>query len=380
MNNTSTSKTNHADLIVLGGGLAGLVSAIDLRRRGYSVLLFEKKKYPFHRVCGEYISNEVKPYLERLGIFPHELAPTDIRNFSISSTEGKLAQCQMSMGGFGISRFSFDNYLYQKALSLGVEIYCGTVVKDVTFIDNQFEVYTSNKQMFRSRVVIGAFGKRSVLDKNLQRGFMKHRSEYIGIKHHFSGDFPSDLVSLHNFKGGYCGLSKVEDDKINLCFLTKTEVFKKYSSIQDFEHRHLSQNPHLRTFLQTANSLFDPLVISQVYFNSKSLVEDHILMCGDAAGLIHPLCGNGMAIAIHSAAICARHADDFLKGETNRNAMETNYIREWKAQFSGRMKFGHYAQKLLENNRVSDLAIGVGSGHNSLLRTIVKWSHGQKIY
>ncbi|WP_416171529.1 NAD(P)-binding protein [Algoriphagus boritolerans] len=54
-------------IIVVGGGLAGLISSILLARKDRKVLLLEKKIYPFHRVCGEYISNEVLDFFAKGG-------------------------------------------------------------------------------------------------------------------------------------------------------------------------------------------------------------------------------------------------------------------------------------------------------------------------
>ena len=50
------------EIIVIGGGLAGLTAAIHLGLEGRSVLVIEKNEYPNHKVCGEYVSNEVVPY------------------------------------------------------------------------------------------------------------------------------------------------------------------------------------------------------------------------------------------------------------------------------------------------------------------------------
>ena len=47
------------DVVVIGGGLAGLSTALILAKENYSVLLLEKETYPYHKVCGEYISMEV---------------------------------------------------------------------------------------------------------------------------------------------------------------------------------------------------------------------------------------------------------------------------------------------------------------------------------
>lgn len=77
------------DVIIVGGGLAGLVNAIQLSRAGLQVLLIEKKHYPFHKVCGEYISNEVLPFFQSMGINTRELGASAITQLQISSPSGK---------------------------------------------------------------------------------------------------------------------------------------------------------------------------------------------------------------------------------------------------------------------------------------------------
>ena len=88
------------DVVIAGGGLAGLISAIALRKAGYRVTLIEKKEYPFHRVCGEYISNEVRPYLERNDIFHGEFSPSFIHKFWLTATNGQKSELPLSMAAW----------------------------------------------------------------------------------------------------------------------------------------------------------------------------------------------------------------------------------------------------------------------------------------
>ncbi|RZK61067.1 MAG: FAD-dependent oxidoreductase, partial [Pedobacter sp.] len=56
------------EILIIGGGLAGLTASLHLNKLGFDVTLIEKSTYPQHKVCGEYISNEVLPYFNWLGI------------------------------------------------------------------------------------------------------------------------------------------------------------------------------------------------------------------------------------------------------------------------------------------------------------------------
>lgn len=73
------------DVIIIGGGLAGLTSSIHIAKNNFSVLLIEKNSYPKHKVCGEYVSNEVLPYLEYLGFDPFEFGAKRITNFELTT-------------------------------------------------------------------------------------------------------------------------------------------------------------------------------------------------------------------------------------------------------------------------------------------------------
>lgn len=372
--------SKEADILVIGGGLAGLVSAIDLAQRKYSVILLEKKSYPRHKVCGEYISNEVKPYLKRLGIYPEQLSPKNINRFQLTAVDGSQAECAMEMGGFGISRYALDNFLFQKAKQAGVEVVQHCTATAAVFQKERFRVETNGKGTFGARVVIGAQGKRSLLDKQLNRKFFQEKTSYVGVKRHFQADFPDDLVSLHNFDGGYLGLSKVESDAVNCCYLTTTHVFQSYASIEELELKHLSQNPVLKDFYARARPVFaKPLVISQINFSPKPAVENHILMCGDAAGMIHPLCGNGMAMAINGARLCAQLLSEFLQGQISRIEMEQKYQKHWRQAFAQRLSFGRHAQGLFGRNSLSNFAVRLGAAFPGLLKKTVRFSHGSEV-
>ncbi|WP_396149261.1 NAD(P)/FAD-dependent oxidoreductase [Flavobacterium sp.] len=366
-------------IAIIGGGLAGLTAAIHLCKAGKSVVLFEKNTYPKHKVCGEFISNEVLPYFEELGLNIESLQPTHIHKTLISIISGKSISANLPLGGFGISRFKLDNYLYEKAIESGCQI-INQQVNEIDFSDDLFTIQTENNKTFQAKVVLGAFGKRSNLDIKLLRNFIQKKSPWLAVKAHYKGDFPNDLVELHNFDGGYCGVSKVEDDIINICYLTKFESFKKEKDISNFQINVLNKNPKLKAIFDNSELLFEkPLTISQVSFESKKQVENHILMLGDTAGLIHPLCGNGMAMAIHSAKIASEFTLDFLNGKINRSELEMNYAKQWNFNFKSRIQMGKILSKLLLNPFLSNMMMKWLIIFPKSLPFLIQKTHGKPI-
>jgi flavin-dependent dehydrogenase len=220
--------------LVLGGGLAGLAAALDLAGRGQRVVVVERRQYPFHRVCGEYVSNEVLPYLRRLGADPAELAPAAISRFELSSPAGRVLRSPLDLGGFGISRYRLDDFLYERALGAGVEFVLPATVADVKFdaAADLHHVTLADGRHLWARLVLGTYGKRAALDRQLGRAFFGQRSPYLGVKYHLRlPGFGRDVIALHNFRDGYAGISAVEDDRLCFCYMTTRANLKTAGSL-----------------------------------------------------------------------------------------------------------------------------------------------------
>ncbi|TRX42932.1 NAD(P)/FAD-dependent oxidoreductase [Flavobacterium restrictum] len=368
------------EILIIGGGLAGLTAAIHLSKIGFQVLVIEKNAFPKHKVCGEYISNEVLPYFNWLGITIETLQPTRITNLQFSTANGTTITSALPLGGFGISRYTLDYFLYQKALENGCQFLQETV-ENVTFSNTKFKVETTTNQLFEYEIVLGAFGKRSTLDQKLKRSFFQKKSNWLGVKAHYTGNFPDDLVGLHHFEGGYCGVSKVENDILNICYLTDYKTFKPYKNTEDYQKMWICKNPNLKSIFENATLLFEkPLTISQIAFDKKEAVYDHMLLIGDTAGLIHPLCGNGMAMAIHSAKLAAELVAEYNKGTiASRTKLEHKYTQVWNFNFKHRIQSGRWLAQLLQHQKATALALQIIIWFPALLTFIITKTHGKPI-
>jgi flavin-dependent dehydrogenase len=371
---------SETEIIIIGGGLAGLTAALHLHKLGIPAVLIEKDIYPHHKVCGEYISNEVLPYFEWLGLAIENLKPTFISDLLFTSLSGKSIQTKLPLGGFGLSRYTIDHYLYTELIKRNIRVMHDRVLQ-INLVDDQFIVETANNT-YVAPYVIGAYGKRSAIDVKLNRQFIHKQSPYLAIKANYKSDFPNHIVSLHNFEGGYCGVSKVENNRLNICYLADYESFKKYKNIVAYQENILYKNSHLKALLENAESLFEaPLTISQISFEAKEPVYQHILMIGDTAGLIHPLCGNGMAMAIHGAQLVSVLLHQKLEGKiTSRTALEQKYTAQWNNEFKTRLKMGRVLSALLRNNKFEGFAMNTLSRMPFLLKQMIKQTHGKPIH
>jgi flavin-dependent dehydrogenase/SAM-dependent methyltransferase len=372
----------HYQVAIIGGGLGGLTLAIQLADAGFSCVLFEKNKYPFHRVCGEYISMESWNFLEGIGVNLSAWELPKINRLHVTSPAGNVMKHTLDLGGFGISRYKLDNELYQLAMQKGVLVMDDCKVQEIKFGDEQFSI-SSNKGSFTSTVCVGAWGKRSNMDTALSRSFTKRikkeEKNYVGIKYHVKLQFPADLIELHNFKNGYCGISKIEEGQYCLCYLTAAENLKHYNGdIKKMESEVLMQNPILKSYFTSAAFLFEePLAISQIRIGYKSAVENNILMLGDAAGNIAPLSGNGMSMAMRSSRMLYELIPAYLNKKIERDELNKQYEVFWKTQFKKRVQLSRRLQKLLKNRSLTTITIAILKHCSFLRKVIVRSTHGK---
>jgi menaquinone-9 beta-reductase len=370
------------DVAIVGGGLAGLSLSVQLARAGYEVILFEKEKYPFHKVCGEYISFESWNFLEDLGLALSDWNLPVIKQLRVSAPAGNFLEHALPLGGFGISRFKLDAALADICRSAGVILKEQTKVEAVVFNSPLFSVETTGVS-YQAKVVAGTFGKRSNLDIQWKRKFTQQKlnklNNYIGIKYHVLVDFPADLIALHNFNHGYCGISPIEDGKYCLCYLTTAENLRSNgNSIQKMEKDILRQNPHLEKIFSGAKLLYEqPLAISQISFDIKTQVQDHVLLMGDAAGMITPLCGNGMSMALHGSKIGFECILGFLQGKIERHEMEQEYVDRWNSNFGKRLKAGRIIQRFFGNAALSNFLLRSISPFPKFISYLIRQTHGQ---
>jgi flavin-dependent dehydrogenase len=370
------------DVAIIGGGLAGLALSIQCARTGYNTIVFEREKYPFHKVCGEYISLESWNFLEELGVPLSDMNLPVIRNLMVSAPNGKYIESPLPLGGFGISRYTIDQLLANLARDEGVTLLEGTKVSDVIYRNNSFIIFSSRGEL-EAAVAAGAYGKRGNLDVKWKRQFTRVKpnklNHHVGVKYHVRFPQPADLISLHNFENGYCGISQIEDNKCCLCYLTTAgNLRRSHNDIATMEKNILMKNPFLEKIFSGAEFLYEePLTISRISFNKKTQVENHVLMIGDTAGMITPLCGNGMSMALHSSKLAYEEIIGFMRKKVNRFEMEQQYTQQWEKQFGRRMQAVRLIQNFFGSPYLSNFLISSVKPFPRFMSYLIRQTHGK---
>ncbi len=365
------------DCSIAGGGIAGLSLAIRLSEMGFRTLVAERNQYPFHKVCGEYVSMESHAFLEGIGFPFGELLLPRVSRFLLTDPAGRQLKAALPLGGFGISRYRFDQELARIAREKGAILKEKCKVTDLSFDGGSF-LLKSDHGSWPSRTCCSCLGKKSLVDIRWNRKPYRVTG-WIAVKYHILGPFPADTVSLHLFPGGYCGLSPIEDGRFCLCYLTSQEALNACGNdIGILEEKRLGSNPHLREIFHSFQKVWaKPVTISGISFSRRNLIDNHVLMMGDAAAMITPLCGNGMSMAMHTAALGSILVRDFLEGRTTREQMEKAYRKGWLRNFRGRLRSGRALQAILDRPRLAASAIKLLDRFPGLAFRVIRGTHGK---
>jgi 2-polyprenyl-6-methoxyphenol hydroxylase-like FAD-dependent oxidoreductase len=316
-------------------------------------------------------------FLTRLGIPLVDLDLPHIDEVHITASGQSLTR-PLDLGGFGISRYYLETLLCERVRTAGARLRDGVTVQSVAMADEGFALVLASGERVSARLVCGAWGRLANLDRQLDRPFLRTPAPWVGVKYHVpAGVVPVHRVELHNFRGGYCGTSRIEDDRACLCYLTRAERLQEAGGIQALEQAIMQDNPALVPLLSAPRLWDKPLTVSQVRFAAKSPVAEHILLLGDAAGAIAPLCGNGMSLSLRASALLATLIPAYLHGDMTRSALEQVYTRRWQQEMGGRIRVGAGLQRLFGKPRLTAAALQTLNHWPRLADAVVSRTHGQ---
>ncbi len=381
------NESSSYDVVVIGAGVAGSAVALLLARAGHSVLLLESESYPVHKMCGEFLSPETREAFRALGVDAEVegLNPVPIRRVAITSRSGAVWHGRLPGEALGLSRWALDPALFDAAVRAGAEGRQGAPVRSIDRDADGHHTVTysaeGGERSVRARRVIGAYGKRSRLDKRLDRDDDVRRAAFVAFKMHYDGDDLDDWVELHAFDGGYCGMSAVEGGRVNACMIAAVDALRESgSSFEGMRDGVLRSNRALAERLDRLSPAMErPISIARITFASKPLFSRGVMMVGDTAGMIAPLCGDGMAMALRSAQIAAPLVNARLRGEIDEVSLCDRYRRAWRSEFAGRLRLGRALQAGLFRPRVARAGLAVLDRVPALGRFFVRATRGPTV-
>jgi flavin-dependent dehydrogenase len=320
------------DNLVIGGGLAGSMAGIRLAAAGRQVTLLEKETAAHHKVCGEFLSPEAVEYLNQVGINPLDLGAATIRSVRLSSQQ-RAVETALPFTALSLSRFTLDEALLSRAEEKGCKVQRGSYVEQLNIQDNLWFAQLRGGGSVCAHTVFLANGKHDI------RGWERAHTgqgDLVAFKLHWQldpaqTDMLREFIELFLFPGGYGGLSLVERDVANLCLVVRQAELRRIGGWQELLASILDDNRHLKQLLQGAKALWDrPLAISSIQYGHLAGQPFGLWCVGDQAAVIPSFTGDGMSIALHSAALAS---EMYLAGESAEQ-----YNHRLHAQLSLEMK------------------------------------------
>jgi flavin-dependent dehydrogenase len=376
------------DFAIIGGGPAGSSTAVHLANFGFNVSLFEKKEFPRDVLCGEFLSSEVIEYLKKMDFFDQfiSLNPTKINSFRFISNDSSEIKTDFSFEAYAMKRSLFDNFLLERAKESGVNVFQPSEIKLIKKQGTLFWLKALSPQNvyedISTRFLIAAYGKQNILDKLLDRSFVNQKSGLNGVKFHISKkylrDFPGNEIRIYASEGIYCGINSISMEEATLCFLEDRDNFSG------------SAKNHLIDLMKTNNKFRDIFTsdltdnindfkvygTGNIYFGKRELVKDGIFMVGDAAGVIAPLTGDGIGMALETAEFLSKILADGIRKNKNSETVEQKYIRKWNEHFNSRLLTAGIIQKLVLYNTLIHPGIGIMNLFPSFLPKMIKMTRG----
>jgi flavin-dependent dehydrogenase len=316
------------DNLVIGGGLAGSMVAIRLAAAGRQVTLLEMEATAHHKVCGEFLSPEAVVYLNQVKINTLDLGAATIRFVRLSSKQ-RVVETTLPFTALSLSRFALDEALLSRAEECGCKVQRGSFVEQLNNQDNLWSAQLRGGESVCAHSVFLANGKHDL------RGWERAHTgqgDLVAFKLHWQLDpaqteILRDFIELFLFPRGYGGLSLVERDVANLCLVVRKAELRRVGGWQKLLASILDDNLHLKQRLQGAKALWDrPLAISSIPYGHLAGQPFGLWCVGDQAAVIPSFTGDGMSIALHSAALAS---EMYLAGESAEQ-----YNRRLHAQLS----------------------------------------------
>jgi len=301
-------------VVVAGGGPAGAAVATFLRLAGHDVLLLDAAHFPRDKICGEGVSPEAWRLLEALGAAARvrALSPHPLQGMTLVAPDGTAfsgAYGPLREPGLALRRAHFDHALLDRAREARVEVREGVRVHDLLFEGGRVAGVVAENGggpvSLRARLVIGADGRRSRVARRLGLLREHRRLRKFAVRGYWEGmEGLSDHGEMHVVAGGYCGIAPLSSTSANVAFvLDDTEMAPAAGDLEGFYRRALSGRwARLQERLVHARLLEPPRCIGPLALEARRISAPHVLLVGDAAGFYDPFTGEGVTLALRSAA------------------------------------------------------------------------------
>jgi flavin-dependent dehydrogenase len=307
------------DLVVVGGGPAGLATAIRAARAGLGVTLVEKRRFPVDKPCGEGLMPEGVRALSEMGVRLERSFPFE----GIRYVEGdRVAEARFRSGpGLGVRRTVLSQAMVERAAELGVDVLEKTAARGLTDEGDRVRLSLEDS-VLESKWLALADGNGRLLGKTTAKS---HQSlARYGYRRHYRHRPWSSYVEVHWGPGAEAYVTPVSEDEIGLAFLWH-EAAPSWESM-------LARFPALRERFEASTPTSSVAGAGPMRRRMRPLASSRVALVGDASGYVDALTGDGVALAFECARSLVRSlGEGSLAGYAPRHRRATRRYRLFSA-------------------------------------------------
>ncbi|MBA2934331.1 NAD(P)-binding protein [Sphingomonas sp. CGMCC 1.13654] len=350
-----------SEIAIVGGGLAGGAAATLLARESRRVILLERDAEPAHRICGEFISGDAAAMLDRLGLDLERLGATRMDRMRIVS-ETRTITAPLPFAAFGLTRKRLDSALLDLAAAAGARIERGVAARKI-----EGRRVESRLGTIDPGALLLASGKHDV--RGAPRPTEGCDQDFVGFKTYWRLGAAATAglrghIEILLFPDGYAGLQLVEGGLANLCLLVRKSRFTEMGGGWSALLNALLKLPRFALRLADGEQILEkPLAIAGVPYGfvhrASPGSNELAFRLGDQAAVIPSFCGDGMAIALHSA---RRAAETLMAGggpDDHHHALH--------ADLAGQVRLAMRIQRIGGRERLQSMLLGAISLAPALL-------------
>lgn len=359
-----------AEIVICGGGLAGSAAAIRLHQLGFTPLVVEKQHFPRKKLCGEFLSPDSFSSFQTLAcwetVSKHAYGPIEKAVFHPMNRKPFMVEMawlnERHPYGLSITRETLDWLMMERVKSLGIPVMeqC-RVLPGVRQTDYGFnlrvEHFTAAQagrvQRIKARYVIDATGRSSTLA--CPGHINRKKGHYVAAKLHIRLKKPVADRTLHMFffPQGYGGLQPLSLDVQNLCFLGPVSMAKSFRQPFDaFIAETIGKNPDATAYLNNAMPITPMLTTADICHRLLMPQHNNLLRVGDALGMMDPLTGSGMSVALQTGILAAETLADGLHRGAGPAPITQAYYQQCEHHLGRRMRWLHYLRPLMFSTRL----------------------------
>ncbi len=296
------------EVLVAGGGPAGLAAAIRSAQRGLRTVLLERQRTVPDKACGEGLMPSGARELERLGVRIPDDRCARFAGIRYLQEDGTVLEARFAVGpGLGIRRTVLQEALRERALAAGAEMRQGTVA-GFALRPDAVEVRTDTGAI-EARLLIAADGLHSPLRRAAGLdGDPVHGPLRYGVRRHFQVPPWTDLVEVHWASGVEAYVTPVSPTVVNVAFLRDREAASGFDVLLD-------RFPILRDRLAGAPFASEERGAGPLLQRVRSVVSGRLALVGDAAGYVDAITGQGLSLAFAGSTLLIEELPRDLAGD-----------------------------------------------------------------